>query len=128
MLNSMYFNRLYFGFSDINRKNQNIIIMNTDSKQLIHLTGKQAYLLYWEQVYECRPRLSSIKLIDLNLEIIIDHDFRILAYRHDLPDDMMWMVLNAGHWQIFGRENLSPELHAEVKETIGKSFSNLFWN
>lgn len=124
----MYFNRLYFGFHDINKKNQNINIMKAKSKQLIHLTGKQAYLLYWEQVYKCRPRLSSIKAIDLNLEIITDLDFSILAYRHDLPDDMMWMLLNAGHWQIFGRENLSPELLVEVKDILGKSFSNLFWN
>jgi hypothetical protein len=59
--------------------------------------------------------------IDLNLEIIVDADLTILAYRHDPPEDMKWMVINAGHWQIVGKEKQRPELLLEVREMIIKS-------
>ncbi len=74
--------------------------MKTTSNQLQHQKGEQAYVLYWEQAYKCLPRLSTVEIIDLNLEIIINENHALLAFRHDLPYDMMHIVINAGHWLI----------------------------
>jgi hypothetical protein len=61
--------------------------------------------IYWQQYYQCRPKLNTIKTIDLNLEIIIDKENELLAYRDDHPEDMKWMVINDGHWEISDKEN-----------------------
>lgn len=54
--------------------------------------------------------------INLNLEIIVDEKQTLNAYRHDLPDDMMHMVINAGHLQIFdeGNQNLLQNSHCNI--------------
>lgn len=94
--------------------------MKTKKSELKHITGDLAYRLYWQQYYECRPLLSTVKAIDLNLEIITDADLTILAFRYDHPDDMQWMVINAGQWQIVGQETMNPELLEEVKTLLGR--------
>ncbi len=94
--------------------------MKTKSEQLKHLKGELAYVLYWEQVYKCRPRLSTVETIDLNLEIIIDDRQTILAFRHDLPKDMMGQVLNAGHWQVYIEESQCIEAVQRLRSFIGR--------
>ena len=89
--------------------------MKTTYSGLRHLQGIEAYKMYWEQFYQCRPRLSSIRAIDENLEIIIDSNGLLLAYRHDPPEDMKWMVVNAGRWQLHDEKNQTPEVIAVVK-------------
>jgi len=44
----------------------------------------------------------------------------LLAYRYDLPDDMMPMVINAGHWQIVDEDIVVVEVLFEVKALIGR--------
>lgn len=102
--------------------------MKTKSNQFQHLKGKPAYILYWEQIYKCRPRLSTIQTIDLNLEIFVDEEYNLLAYRHDLPHDLMPLVVNAGHWRIYDEENQSDEVFNEVKKMIGRVKSGLCLN
>ena len=85
---------------------------------LTRLTGDQAYQIYWQQYYHCKPLLSTIMAIDMNLEIIIDNEGKLLAYRYDLPDDMRWMVINSDRWQIIDKDNLSLEVLDEVKSVI----------
>ena len=104
--------------------------MSIESKQLTHLRGKPAYVLYWEQVYAYRPRprLSTVETIDLNLEIIIDANQRILAFRHDLPDDMVDMVLNAGHWSVSNRELLCPDVLNELNTLMRNLRKGICWN
>jgi len=92
--------------------------MKTKKSELQHITGEQAYRLYWQQVYECRPRLSTVMAIDTNLEIIVDFDLKILAYRHELPEDMFGMTSNEGLWRLFGEAAMSDDVRDVVKRFI----------
>ena len=92
--------------------------MKTSPEQIRYIKCEQAYVIYWEQFYMCKPRLSSIMAIKLNLELIVDENQTLLASRYDLPVDMMHMVINAGHWQIFDEENICFEVLIEVKALI----------
>jgi len=74
--------------------------MKTTVQTLHHIQGEYAYRIYWQHHYNCQPRLESIKAIDLNLEIIVDNECKLLAYRYDYSDDMKWMVINAGQWKV----------------------------
>jgi hypothetical protein len=56
--------------------------------------------------------------IDSNLEIIVDADQKILAYRHDPPEDMNWMVINAGHWQLHDEDFLEESIIQIVRGII----------
>ena len=66
--------------------------------------------------------------IDLNLEIIVDEDQTLLAFRHDLPDDMMPMVVNAGHWRIFKREDLCHDVLNKLNTLMGSLRKGICWN
>ncbi len=115
---NILYSGLFFTAYFINIRNQYLLIMKTTVKTLHHLQGEQAYQIYWAQYYQSQPRLSSIKAIDLNLEIIIDNNLTMLAFRHDYPDDLMPMVINAGFWQIFEEEEIGSEVLVEVKNLI----------
>ena len=80
-----------------------------------HLQGEQAFHIYREQVYHCKPRFSSIMAIDMNLEILVDEEGKLLAFRNYHPDDMQGMVLNVGHWQYHQEEEISPEVRTEIR-------------
>ena len=62
--------------------------MNNKVHTLSHLTGEKAYFVYWEQAYKCRPRLSTLQTIDLNLEIIVD-DVQITSPTATIPPTSM---------------------------------------
>jgi hypothetical protein len=96
--------------------------MSTKITKFKHLQGEDAYLIYWLQIYRFKSSLSMIKSLQLNLEIIIDAAGDILAYRFDLPDNMKWMVLNDGHWQIYKEECRSLDVLDKVKEMIVRNF------
>jgi hypothetical protein len=72
-----------------------------------HLTGDQAYLVYWLVVYDCQVRISSIEAIDQNLEIIVNDEGDLLAYRYDHPIEMSGMVVGDGEWHVYNSEGLS---------------------
>ena len=75
--------------------------MKTKHKALHHLTGYQAYLIYWMQFYECLVRLEAVMAIDLNLEVIVDDERKLLFFRYEYPEDMAWMVKNDRQWQYY---------------------------
>lgn len=66
--------------------------------------------------------------IDRNLEIIVDSDCKLLAYRYDLPVDMQWMVINAGQWKVYNVDNIIPEFIVEVKILMGRLKRKIFLN
>jgi len=74
--------------------------MKTKHRTLHHLTGYQAYLIYWIQFYECQVRLEAVMAIDLYLEVIVDEG-ELFAFRYEYPKDMAWMVKNDRQWQYF---------------------------
>ncbi len=96
MLKNIFIDRLFFPVFDIKRYNQYQLIMKTTFQTLHHLKGEQAYWIYWEQYYHCKPRLSIIMAIDLNLEIIIDNEGKLSAYRHILSSYMLGIESNKG--------------------------------
>ena len=102
--------------------------MKPKSKELIQISGESAYKLYWMQAYKCKPRLSTIKAIDLNLDIIVDENHQLLAFRHDLPEDMKAMILNVGHWKIWNEEKISPEMLQEIQILMGRLRREVCWN
>jgi len=102
--------------------------MKRNTTNLRYLFGEDAYLLYWQQVYKCRPRLRSIMSIDLNLEIITDSNFNILAYRHDIPEDIKWMVMNAGLWQVWNEKHLHYSKMLELKSFMSLLNHKVCWN
>jgi len=46
--------------------------------------------------------------------------FSLHSIRHDYPDDMQEMVLNAGHWQLYNEKSQSPEVLVEVRTLMGR--------
>lgn len=86
------------------------------------LTGEQAYFVLY--VYnDFRISLETLMAIDQNLEIIIDDQGLVYAYRYDHPLNMRDMVLNDGVW-IFTYEfrNLSIH-HKYMLITICRNYS-----
>jgi hypothetical protein len=78
------------------------------TKQNIHnLTGAQAYLVYWLVVYDCQVSISSIEAIDQNLEIIVNDEGDLLAYRYDYPIEFSGMTLGEGEWHFNNPKGLS---------------------
>ncbi len=54
------------------------------------------------------------------MNYLINYYLAYTAYRHDYPDDMQEMVLNACHWHIWQEEKQSPEILGEVKIMMGR--------
>ncbi len=104
------------------------MMMKIKSSNLNYLQGDQAYQIYWQQYYHCKPLLSTIMAIDMNLEIVVDNEGKLLAYRYDLPDDMRWMVINSDRWYIFNEELMSPFIFYELQRLIVKIRFALFLN
>jgi hypothetical protein len=76
-------------------------------QRIHHLTGDQAYLVYWLIVYDCQVSISSIEAIDQNLEIIVNDEGDLLAYQYDHPIEMSGMVIGDGEWHLYNSEGLS---------------------
>lgn len=76
-------------------------------QNICYLTGDQAYLIYWIVIYDCQVKISSIKAIDQNLEIIVNDEGDLLSYRYDYPIDMDGMVTGDGDWHINNPKGLS---------------------
>ena len=65
-------------------------------------------------------RLSSIKAIDLNLEIIIEEEGKLLAYRYDQPEEMLGMEVKNGLWHMHEGDSLEVEVKEDVQDYIVK--------
>jgi len=57
------------------------------------------------------PDFETITSTYLNLEIIIDKNGELTAYKYDAEDELSDLLDRAGEWQEF-----EPELIAQVKE------------
>ena len=90
------------------------------SVNLQYLSGSKAYKIYREQFYGNQVRLSSVMAIDLNLEILINKDGILMAFRHDCPKDMKGMIKDEGKWRYLHGKNLSCSnlLTAFTKQTF----------
>jgi hypothetical protein len=75
--------------------------MNNNKSNLLHFTGYQAYLIYWLVVYDYMVIISSLEAIDQNLEIIINTEGVLLAYRYDYPPEIMGMVSGDKKWHLY---------------------------
>jgi hypothetical protein len=85
--------------------------MKTTSLNQLHLTGKTAYSIFWVQAFDCTPDFETITSTYLNLEIVIDRNGELTAYKYDVVDELSDLLENAGEWQDF-----EPEIIARVKE------------
>lgn len=61
-----------------------------------------------------------VKAIDLNLDIIVDSNDKLLAYRHDPPEEMLGMTANNGLWEVFHEESIDANVITSLKEYIAK--------
>jgi hypothetical protein len=103
--------------------------MNNNFFDLKHITGDQAYLIYWLVVYDCQIRISSVEAIDHNLEIIVNAEGDLLAYRYDYPLEIMGLVFGDGNWHIVNQQSLSVDELLDLQSMIvslrmSKSFMN----
>ena len=100
-----------------------------NTANLKHITGDQAYLIYWLLIYDCRVGISSIEAIDQNLEIIINTEGDLLAYRYDYPIEIMGMMSGDRKWHLLNPESLSADELLDIQSMIvslrmSKSFMN----
>jgi hypothetical protein len=92
--------------------------MKTTVSHLRHLTGEPAYLIYWRMVYDCKPKLSTVMAIDQNLEIIVNDEGDLLAYRYKHPEDMKGMVWGDEEWRINNEKHISSTEEFEIYRII----------
>ena len=92
--------------------------MSNYKSTLIHLTGYQAYLIYWLVVYDCKVYISSVEAIDQNLEIIINIEGDLLEYRYDYPIEIMGMINLDRKWQLHNPESLSKDELFELQSMM----------
>ena len=52
----------------------------------------------WHIYNDLRPRIVAIMAINRNLELIMNDEYEVLAYRYDLMLDMTFMVVDDGKW------------------------------
>lgn len=109
---------LYFHNNGINTCNQPITEMNKTKSNLLHITGYQAYLIYWLVVYDCMVSISSLEAIDQNLEIIINTEGVLLAYRYDHPIEIMKIVSGDGRWHLYNADSLSEEVLSDLQNMV----------
>jgi hypothetical protein len=125
----MGYSVLYFHNNGINTCNQPITEMNKTKSNLLHFTGYQAYLIYWLVVYDCKVSISSLEAIDQNLEIIMNTEGDLLAYRYDHPIEIIGMVSGDGKWHLYNPEHILENERFELQSMIlslrmFKSFMN----
>jgi len=106
--------------------------MNNTSN-LKHITGDQAYLIYWLVIYDCKVSISSVEAIDQNLEIIVNVEGDLLAYRYDYPIEIMGLMAGNGKWHLYDTDSLSAGELLELQSMLvslrmSKSFMNWFTN
>jgi len=92
--------------------------MKSSGPNLVYLTGDVAYMVYWEAIYHFRIKLSTLKLTDTNLEIIVNPDGDLLAYRYDCHPELKNVVKDEGEWNLFHEEKLSASEKEELEEMI----------
>lgn len=92
--------------------------MSNIASNFIHLSGDHAYLIYWLVVYDCKVSISSVEAIDRNLEIIINAEGDLLAYRYDYPMEIMRMVSGDKKWHLYNPESLSAEELVDLKSMM----------
>ena len=92
--------------------------MNKTKSNLLHLTGYQAYLIYWLVVYDCMVSISSLEAIDQYLEIIINTECVLLAYRYDHPEEIKSMVSGVGRWHLYNADSLSAEELSDLQNMM----------
>jgi len=102
--------------------------MNNTSN-LKHITGDQAYLIYWLVIYDCKVSISSVEAIDQNLEIIVNVEGDLLAYRYDYPIEIMGLMAGNGKWHLYDTDSLSAGELLELQSMLvslrmSKSFMN----
>ena len=103
--------------------------MNKTKSNLLHLTGYQAYLIYWLVVYDCKVSISSLEAVDQNLEIIINTQGVLLAYRHNHPVEIMEMVSGDGKWHLYNADSLSAEVLSYLQDmVVSLRMLNFFMN
>ena len=100
-----------------------------NTANLKHITGDQAYLIYWLVVYDCKVSISSVEAIDQNLEIIVNAEGDLLAYRYDYPIEIMCLMSDNSKWHIYNPESLSSDELLDLQSMIvslrmSKSFMN----
>jgi hypothetical protein len=100
-----------------------------NTTNLKHITGDQAYLIYWLVVYDCKVSISSVEAIDRNLEIIVNVEGDLLAYRYDYPIEIMGLMAGNGKWHIYNQESIFAEELLDLQSMIvslrmSKSFMN----
>jgi hypothetical protein len=83
--------------------------MKTTFQSTTHLTGDQAYLVFWICVYDLQVRLSTVIALHENLEVIVSDEGDLLAYRYDNPSDLKDLVKGDGEW-IFQKSGVLLEL------------------
>ena len=64
-----------------------------------HFNGEQAYLIRWIMTYDCQVRISSIKALEKNLEVLVAEDGEVVGWRYDHPENMKDMLLGEGEWE-----------------------------
>jgi hypothetical protein len=81
--------------------------MKSTFADIHYIAGDQAYFIYWIEVYGCLISISSIMTIDKNLEIIIDNEGKLLAFRYDYPEDMKGLLNDDGQWNLYNPQTSS---------------------
>ena len=64
-----------------------------------HFKGDLAFFIRWFMIYDCQVRISSIKALEKNLEVLIAEYGEIIGWRYDDPEDMKKLVQGDGEWE-----------------------------
>jgi len=103
--------------------------MSCTSSNLKHITGDQAYLIYWLVIYDCKVSISSVEAIDQNLDIIINAVGDLIAYRYDYPIEIKGLMSGDSKWHLHNPESLSEDELSDLQSMMvslrmSKSFMN----
>lgn len=79
--------------------------MKISNCSISQLTGEQAYLIFWIAKYDCQVKLSTVTALHDNLEVIMNDEGELLAYRYDDPDELKGLVKGTGEWQYFSQND-----------------------
>lgn len=75
--------------------------MKISNYSISQLTGERAYLIFWLTYYDCQVKLSTVTALHKNLQVLVDVEGDLIAYRYDESDELKGLLSNGGEWRFF---------------------------
>jgi hypothetical protein len=76
----------------------------------MYISGEPAYQKLWKDPFNCLVSLRYLRTLYQNLEIVVDDDQAIVAYKYFRPDCLDISEPDSGIWHIYDGESFNLDI------------------